>query len=174
MRIMRMKKDSMRRCFRVYSFAAARIRKDGFSLVEVCLAILVIGFGLMVVFSLFPSGLRSGEAGTADTRNGLFAESVMAGLRANADSIDNLADWTTDFQTNIVKDVLTVGGVPRDITVGQIDIIRFPDGSDYLRYRLTVDASKKSALLEVEDGRYPANVLNAPSLFYTEFWYTGM
>ncbi len=58
--------------------------KGGFSLVEVCLAVLVVGLGLLSVFALFPTGLVASEAAAADTETGLFAGQVLAGLQARS------------------------------------------------------------------------------------------
>lgn len=153
--------------------------RGGFSLVEVCLAILVVGLGLLSVFTLFPSGLRSAEDDTADTRAGLFMDSVMNGMRANALSVTNWLDWSDPvvFEQTLKDQVLVVNGVATPIKSGSVEAIVYPDGSgDYLRYRLTLSSTnvtRRWALLEVEDGRYPA-ALNYPSMCYTEFWYSGL
>lgn len=151
----------------------------GFSLVEVCLAILVVGLGLLSVFTLFPSGLRSAEDDTADTRAGLFMESAMNGMRANAMSITNWSDWADPavFSQKLKLDVLVRNGTPEPIKTDVVDAPPFPDGSgDFLRYRLTLgldDPARRWALLEVEDGRYPENLISFPSICYTEFWFSG-
>ena len=157
----------------------------GFSLVEVCLAILVVGLGLLAVFSLFPSGLRSAEDDTADTRAGLFIESVMGGMRANALTITNRAQWLTDdtVRTNILGGVLTINSQAASLAGDtNVHAVIFPDGSgDYLRYRLALvrtniasGALSWYAVLEVEDGQYPLTSLRFPSVAYTEFWYSGL
>jgi len=149
-----------------------RKTKHGFSLIEVCLAVLVIGFGLVAIFKLFPSGLRSMEDDTADTRCGLFTETVMAALRANVDTITNGTDWATPsvFTNLIVQDVFGAGA---DAVMGVVSPTRFPNGGDWLRYRLTVNASQHSALLEVCDGQY--GVFDPPqSSASTEFYFQGM
>ena len=156
--------------------------RGGFSLIEVCLAILVIGFGLVAVFSLFPSGLRSSDADTADTRTGLFTETVLDGLRANASSL-NLDDWNNSFATKVVKDVLKDSdpahpdAIPDVITTALFPApVGAPTDNDYLRYRLTINTTVSNryyAVIEVENGHYPANSMSAPSVAYTEFVYTG-
>ncbi len=67
-------------------------KKSGFSLVEVCLAVLVVGLGLLSVFSLFPSGLAAGDAATGDTEMGLFAQEALYGLQARATEV-TWAEW---------------------------------------------------------------------------------
>jgi len=149
----------------------------------VCLAILVIGFGLVAVFSLFPSGLRSSESDTADTRAGLFTETVMNGLRANAANLSP-GDWNTSFTTKVVKDVLKDSNPSTpDAALNAITTVVFPlpvgtaTDNDYLRYRLTIGSTDSNrsyyAVLEVENGHYPATSMSAPSVAYTEFTYTG-
>ena len=145
----------------------------GFTLIEVCLAVLIIGFGLVSIFGLFPSGLRSMEDDTADTRSGLFTESVMQGMRANASTIMDWADWTNaaTFSGSIVSNVLYSGSAQ----TGSVQAIRFPANGDWLRYKLTITAQSgtNSAMLEVCDGQYGA--FDPPqSVAYTEFYYQGM
>lgn len=153
--------------------------RSGFSLVEVCLAILVVGIGLLSVFSLFPSGLRSGEADTADTHMGLFAESVMNGLRANAMAITNSVDWDDNFKTELVRGVLASNSTPVNILDSSVTpspvawVFPAVANGEPLRYRLTIDAVGKSALLELWDGQY-GSLSPTQSMYYTEFWYSGM
>jgi prepilin-type N-terminal cleavage/methylation domain-containing protein len=148
-----------------------RDRAAGFTLIEVSLAVLVVGLGLLAVFSLFPSGLRSAEEGSADTRCGMFAETVMNGLHGNAASITNWADWCSS--TNVADD-LTDGVLANVLRVDGVETFEpFPAGG--MRYKLTLtlaDPNRYSALLEVVSGQYGS--FANPTLFYTEFTYQGM
>lgn len=63
----------------------------GFSLVEVALAILVVGLGLLTVFTLFPAGLSMNQKSVDETRAALFAEEVLNGYRARIDMSTN--EW---------------------------------------------------------------------------------
>jgi prepilin-type N-terminal cleavage/methylation domain-containing protein len=152
-----------------------RDRAAGFTLIEVSLAVLVVGLGLLAVFSLFPSGLRSAEEGSADTRCGMFAETVMNGLHGNAASITNWADWCSS--TNVADDLIS-GVLGADVRDGGIETsVIFPAGGipQYIRYKLTLtltDPDQYSALLEVVNGQYGS--FANPALFYTEFTYQGM
>jgi hypothetical protein len=76
-------------------FFMNRKRTDGYSLVEVCLALLVAGLGVMVVFALFPEGLSQSRKAVDATEIGAFADYVFAGLTARAWT-NNPAAWT-DF-----------------------------------------------------------------------------
>jgi len=150
--------------------------KAGFTLVEVCLAVLVIGIGLLSVFSLFPSGLRAVEDDKNDTRCGLFAETVLNGMRGNAASITNWDDWCDGAGTvaDLSANVLATGV---DVKTGAVFGVIFPvGGEEWLRYKLTINTANSNrygALLEVDDGQYPAGMIAYTNKFYTEFSYTG-
>jgi prepilin-type N-terminal cleavage/methylation domain-containing protein len=150
-------------------------RAAGFTLIEVSLAVLVIGLGLLAIFSLFPAGLRSAEEGAADTHAGLFADTVMNGLHGNAATLTNWTDWCNSFSNDVVTGVL--GATPL-IVGGGDHVVSFPEGGDVparLRYRLTISNAvdlSYSASLEVCDGEFGS--FRNPSVYYTEFFYKGM
>ena len=154
------------------SMKSSNQAKNGFSLIEVCLAVLVIGLGLIPIFGLFPDGLRSMEESTADTRCALFTEVVMNGMRANAASMTNLGDWTTGSFSNIAQGV--VANSPSATTTPGVFKVRFPAiDSDWLRYRVSINEVNFSALVEVCDGEY--GEFDPPhSSAYTEFYFQGM
>jgi prepilin-type N-terminal cleavage/methylation domain-containing protein len=62
-----------------------RTREHGFTLVEVTLAILIVGIGLLSVYGLFPSSLRMSKNAIDDTEASFFAEEVFNGLHARID-----------------------------------------------------------------------------------------
>jgi len=53
------------------------LRRSGYSLVEVTLALLVVAIGLTATFALFPEGLRATRAAVDDTEISLFSEYVF-------------------------------------------------------------------------------------------------
>lgn len=59
-----------------------RTRKAGFSLVEVTIAIGVIGFAFIAIVGLLPVGTRSGAEAIDATRAALIAKDVQARARA--------------------------------------------------------------------------------------------
>lgn len=65
------------------------MRKSGFTLVEVALALLVIGIGVVAVFGLFPAGMEAGRQTINETQAAQFAEEVFNAYRALA-TITNL------------------------------------------------------------------------------------
>ena len=54
----------------------------GFSLIEVTLAIFVVGLGLLTLFALFPAGLNQATSAQDDTQVALFAEHYFSEMRA--------------------------------------------------------------------------------------------
>jgi hypothetical protein len=62
--------------------------KEGYSLVEVSLALLVAGLGLLAVFALFPDGLSLSRRSVDATEIAAFADSVYANLDNMASSVD--------------------------------------------------------------------------------------
>src|ERR1043165_1889070 len=63
----------------------------GFSLVEVVVALGVIGFALLAILGLFPIGLKSGRASIQETRANHLAEQVFSTLRSQPFTAANLA-----------------------------------------------------------------------------------
>jgi prepilin-type N-terminal cleavage/methylation domain-containing protein len=72
---------------------AGRGGRRGFTLVEVNLALLVIGVGLLALFGLFPVGLRQANLAAADSVQAIFADQVFNQLHANAATITNFNVW---------------------------------------------------------------------------------
>ena len=154
-----------------------RERKDGpcvgFSLVEVNLAIFVVSIGLLTLFSLFPAGMKEGEAAHGDTQAALFADYVLAGLRGNATQL-NATQWDSIPSTTKLWAGLGVG-------TGGPTALAFPAGSGlYVRYRLEIvpNGDLYSVSLWVASGQYGSkdvNVFkNSAEWYYTELFFTGM
>ncbi len=61
-----------------------RAQPQGFTLIEVALAMLVIGVGIVAVFGLFPAGLDASRRTADETSAAMFAEEVFGGFRAKA------------------------------------------------------------------------------------------
>lgn len=152
-------------------------REDcGFSLVEVCLALLVVTLGLTAVFGLFPSGLQSSETGTVDTRMALLAEQALGGMRARADEISSWGTWQNigSFRTAVADSGLGVAHTPG------VDGVRLNhDGAEFL-YRLAIEEGPqpeiRKAVLDLWPyrGSVKTNEYSTPSRFYTEFFYMSM
>jgi type II secretory pathway pseudopilin PulG len=150
----------------------SRGRRGGFSLVEVCLAVLLVGVSVMTLFALFPQGMRMANEGTAETNIGMFAETVMAGLRANASDITDWTRWGNP--TNFATAVCAGLGVTSTATPSAP--LEFPAGSaNYVKYTLAFGEVTgtvrrvRSCTLQVSNGKYGWQ----PAWFYTEFRFMG-
>jgi prepilin-type N-terminal cleavage/methylation domain-containing protein len=91
----------------------------GFSLVEVCLALMVIAIGLLVLMALFPSGLKEMERATENTRTSLFADDKLNGYQANALLLESIPEFKNhifvfgDNNTNLLVTVKANGSTLR-------------------------------------------------------------
>jgi hypothetical protein len=68
--------------------------RAGFSLIEITMAILLIGLGVTTLFALFPMGLKQSDDAMVDTHTALFTDKVFSGIRAHASTITNWTDWS--------------------------------------------------------------------------------
>ncbi|MFC1462346.1 hypothetical protein ACFLQU_01960 [Verrucomicrobiota bacterium] len=150
----------------------ARARKSGFSLMEVCLALMIMSVGIATIFGLFPGWVKEIDFSVADAHAGLFAEYVLSGMQANAAAIDDWAVWSDDtaFQDAVLLDL---GVFP---TAGNsTDTIEYPAGSGHdLKYVLelgTVDSATglRSVLFGVSYGERGWE----PNLFHSEFFFNN-
>ena len=68
---------------------------DGFTLIEVAIAVMVAAMGVLAVFALLGSALGSGTRAVADTHSGFFAKDVFNGLRAHSEQAaeSGSANW---------------------------------------------------------------------------------
>jgi len=120
-------------------------RKSGFSLVEVNMAIMVIGLGMLVLFGLFPTGLREGENALINTHCALFADAVFNGLRAEATqkTWTQWQNWVGGpaFRTQIPGDgglAWIVGQSIGAIGAGSIRSVKFPASGEMIHYIMEV------------------------------------
>ncbi len=140
------------------------------------MAIFVVAVGLLTLFSLFPAGLKEGEAGHADTQTSLFADYVLSTIRANASTVSS-ADWT-DPRDKLLK------GLPNSIGYGgsQPESLEFPVGSKlYVRYYLDFVAKGRGlwgVRLWLASGEYGTKDLDkfkaSAYMYYTEVFFSGM
>ncbi len=59
-------------------------RVSGFSLIEVNMAVFVMGFGVLALMALFPAGLREGMQNRADLKQTMFAQYALALAQGHA------------------------------------------------------------------------------------------
>ena len=152
--------------------------RAGFSLVEVALALMVVGVGMVAVFSVLPVGLDANKKAIDDAQTAMFAEEVFNGFRAQA----QLVPWSqvpTISLPNPVKD-MWVDGAPLTVTPGVTrtniyDSKLQPGIVDYaIRYQLrTLNIPGQTDVLGLRllvwNGEFggTANISN-PAVFYTE------
>lgn len=148
-------------------------KKSGFSLIEVNMAVLVVGMGILVLFGLFPAGLREGENGIVDTHCALFAETVLEGLRQEAHSESNPWLWSEwadigNFINYFTTDVngTTISGSNSKNADGRTvsGALVFPKGAvpnTYIRYIMEItgenDELTRTVNLWVWSGEYSSD-----------------
>lgn len=150
--------------------------KSGFSLVEVSLALLIVGVAMLTILGLFPAGLEQNARSIGDTRAALFAEEVCGALRVHAEtnwpaigvSIGALGCAASNNWDNQVSLAIRLNNKV------QTNIYRHPDNTNLinhaLRYRaaLATNGAIKALALRVWTGQY--GTTNNPAIFYAEFY----
>ena len=169
-----------------------RTGKAGYSLVEVSLALLVIGVGLLAVFGLFPDALGSARKSVEASEISEFADNVFASIEGviaepNFDWADLKPGYTlptTDVLVSTQK-VITVSSVSSPIkevyewipnTYGWTGVDRFTLAT--FTYILTVEPNKDGTSLaafklivwpgNVKDADPPVPI-SAGETFYREY-----
>ena len=163
--------------------------RRGFSLVEVCLALLVIGLGLLAVFGLFPSGLAMSKQSIDETQCAMFANDVFDAYRGYFSADPNLWPLMGGASVNDDIGLGATAGFAWDWSGAGITVKVVRATDPYLtviytnyqkvaenawRYRLTFDdvpgrvGRIKYAHLSVLYGEYGRS--NNIQEFYTEFY----
>lgn len=156
----------------------------GFSLVEVNLAILLVGVGLFAIFALFPRGLQESDMAVQDTHEAMFGNAVISAIEGNAAAI---ADWDTWTDLSALSGALREGMIMRNIVLtadggglkATDTALMFPPNSNpqrYITYQLLVlprgDTQGRliKVFLKVASGRDRS--LATCRDYYTELIYT--
>jgi len=154
--------------------------KSGFSIVEVALALLGVGVGLMGVFSLFPQGTDLNRKSIQDTQIGLFAEYVLNGFRYQAeqvqwDDVDNSSafkisalgtKWAWDGAPEVVAGSGVKAIVYRPYQKSDIEEMAFR--YEFQVYSVAGRPDVKAFVLNVWPGQF--GVLVGTNVFYTEVY----
>ncbi len=82
--------------------------KKGFTLIEVCLVMMIFGVAVTSLMALFPVSLRQGNMAVSDSVVTTFADSIMNALAANAAS-DDMKDWDKWGKKNTFIEAVTDG-----------------------------------------------------------------
>jgi hypothetical protein len=165
-------------------FSFVRNARGGFSIVEIALAMLVVGVGLMGVFALFPLGADANRKAIEETQIGIFAEYVLNGFRYEAEEVpwSQVADvpsfriaplgsgfiWRNPPEIEAGPGVKTaVYAVERDPTIEEM-AFRY----EFRVFETVAGRPKvKGFLLNVWPGQY--GVLTNGATFYTEVYPYG-
>ena len=163
--------------------SGCRTGRSGFSLIEVCLAMIIVGSGILLLFGLFPAGLREAEYSVGDTHIGFFVDYVLSGLHANADNITEWDDWDnmSDFRSLVIGSLadpvngeirVTPSGDPKDVA----NDLEFPAGSgNKIRYMLNIERVSGHPNLRYAELNVSAGEHGWMGMWFrTEFFYSGM
>ena len=148
-------------------------KKQGFSLIEVSLATMVVGIGILSVFALFPAGLNEAQIAASDTRCTQFAEEVFGWYGSKAAAATNLATWAEVFEdSGTIGDGITI--TPE--SGGGFQAVRYPDssGTEWMQYKVyggQVDVRPYAKLTVV--AKY-GKVGGKSRTFYSGYFYHGM
>jgi len=161
----------------------------GFSLVEVNLAILLVGVGLFALFALFPRGLQESDMAVQDTHEAMFANAVISAIEGCAADI---TDWDEWLDLSAIQARLREVPGMENITFHPISGgIKAPSTSDpfvfprnsvpqrYITYQLQIfsrdDVQPKGKIVEVvlkvASGRNRS--INQARYYYTELMFMG-
>lgn len=116
------------------------MRRKGFSLIEVNMAILVAAGGLLSLFTLFPVGLRQSAQSEEDLYQATHANAIFEVLYAKASQVVELGLWNNERRfwetitkgTGISDKLVTV----TDLTETQENDLDWRDGKSVNRIRV--------------------------------------
>lgn len=157
--------------------------RDGFTLMEVNVALLLLAIGLLGLLSLFPVGLRQSSQASSDTAQAAFASGVLNAIRANASTVTDWSAWsnTATFPAKVLAGVSVPVGVSgshaivlTSNTVDHIDDYLVP--THYIGYTLSIDPGSVpsiwKATMQVTDRKF-MSVNNSP-VYSTAMYFMGM
>lgn len=164
-------------------------RRNGFTLIEISLALLVISIGVLGAFALFPHGLAEGQMASFETQAGLVGEFIFRSYRAMAvtqswNSINSslrvrlpgheAGVWTGPSTTSeivpdgTVRELVFSANIPA-ATGGTGEAI-----DHAMRYRLTIEdrvpGRLKRLTLYLWPGRYGSTSPDLARVYITELY----
>ena len=132
-----------------------RYMKKGFTLMEVCLVMLVFAIAISTILAFFPVALRQGNSAVTDSVVTSFADYVLNSLQANAAKME-WDDWGGDFEKNITKDIMVDGNTKLEYLTQQTveDYLGVDDST--IKYKLDFSGSGRvrQITLYVTDNKY--------------------
>ena len=154
------------------------VGRYGFSMVEVALAILVLGIGLMAVVGLISGGMETSKNTVSGTQVAQFANDVMDGVRYVASISTNSSAFSDQMQGKIgsslppvAKDLWDSATQARTLSVGNWDtfVYSYSNNVDFAcRYRLQLFPSPTGRSVDVQLD--VASGLNYTQTFYTSVY----
>lgn len=109
----------------------ARLRIQGFTLVEVTLSTVVIGLGLLALFGLGRLAIQNAREAESDTRAAMLADDVFASLHAYSEQLcasNDPSAWAA-FWTNFAN-----GVIPLPIAQSSSTSLIWANGSNCMYY----------------------------------------
>ena len=111
--------------------------KKGFTLIEVCLVMMIFGIAVTSMMALFPVGLRQGNMAVSDSVLTMFGDYVLNAVTSVATEMD-WSDWQSadKFSKAVERGGVRVGGKPLKVTgpgAEDEEVIK-----DYLDMKVTI------------------------------------
>ncbi len=108
-------------------------RKDGFTLLEIAIALAILGIGLMVTIELFSGGLRSNRIAGEYTKAAQYARIKMEEIHAKPPikemeeegEFDNTYRWRTEFKKWNVLPEEKEGTITPSVELLQVKVLIF-------------------------------------------------
>jgi len=163
--------------------------KRGFSLIEVAVALVVVGLGLTALLRMFPYSLQESQKAKDDSSQTLFSSVVFSALRARASELTWDAtggnNWLNDSHLLNVGGFTLVAGTPsppppelKDLGVGSyLLLLRRNDANTIIcatlwctRFDVTATSNTNPGGAS-EDRR--TSLLKQRTAYYSEFFYLG-
>ncbi len=163
--------------------------RDGFTLIEVCLVMMIFGIAVSSLMALFPVSLRQGNQAVSDSVVTTFGDSVINAIAGRASSMQAVDDWKYwdfenkkyDFKEEVVQGLPVYEG-GKDLELGEntVDDYLGTGENVTIKYKLEIAPvnTKKfgsrlyRAILYVSDNKY-ASLEEAGAVFVTYMYYFG-
>jgi len=162
--------------------------KRGFSLIEVAVALMVVGLGLTALLRMFPHSLRESQKAKDDSAQTIFSDFVFSALRARAEELswnnpakpnDNWLHATHAHLLKVDNNLTLVAGQPtpppgdfKDLGVGSylLELKRNPSGTiiSATLWCTRLDVTVAGGSLEKK-----VDLLKQKTAYYSEFFYLG-
>lgn len=120
-------------------------RNSGFTLIEVLVAVAILGVGIMAVMGLFPQSLRAARAAAERNDAATAAGSALSQLRA----LDNISEMRAWINKNTMDGLTAAEAVYAIYDDAGASVTRLPGTNDVFRVTYRV---------KMTDGRYESFV----------------